>query len=68
MLQRRLAGKDRKCIKCGDVIPQGTVYATYRERALSYREAQNTGTMYPLRHICVTCAEIKESTSHSENN
>ena len=46
---------DTQCTTCKTRIPAGTMCLTYRERALSYREAQSRGTMYPARVRCWSC-------------
>lgn len=51
-----VAKNDRTCYRCGATIHAGEQYRQQRERALSYREAQHAGTMYPVRHVCATCA------------
>lgn len=52
----RIAENTRTCGKCGRDIATGERYATFRERALSYREAANAGTLYPMRKRCAECA------------
>lgn len=48
--------RDTFCTACTKPIPKGTRVAIFKERALSYREAQNAGTMYPRRLWCAKCA------------
>lgn len=51
-----VAKKPRKCFRCHGVIPAGSTYAGFRERAISYKEARDAGTLHPFRHLCLTCA------------
>ncbi len=51
----KIATQDRRCVRCNRVIHKGEKFYAYRERALSYREANHAGTMYPLRRKCADC-------------
>ena len=59
-MQLYLAGQDRKCMCCKSIIPAGSTYYGYRERALSNHEALHAGTMYPKRYLCFLCAEKRK--------
>ena len=48
------AKADRQCGGCDAVIPKGSVYFTFRERALSSYEACHAGR-YPERKRCPSC-------------
>jgi hypothetical protein len=59
--KRRVARADRKCNLCGSVIPAGSTYRHYRERALSSAEACYAGTLYPVRCGCLPCMEARDA-------
>jgi hypothetical protein len=65
MATAKLEGTARKPIKlsCGHTAQPGDQVFYYRERALSYREAVDRGTMYPKRRLCDTCAQKRMSQS-----
>lgn len=54
------ATRDTTCMRCAAPIARGARCSLFRERALSYREAAHSGTLYPKRRWCVDCATTRE--------
>lgn len=50
-----LAKRDCRCFACRGIIPAGSGFYAFRERALSSREACHAGA-YPMRYVCCACA------------
>lgn len=54
------ATRDTTCQRCNSPIATGARCAIFRERALSYRQAAHSGTLYPKHRWCVDCATTRE--------
>lgn len=49
--------RDFACPRCGGKISKGERLYMYRERATSFGEARDRGTLYPWRKRCRMCSE-----------